>query len=90
MFQLTLNRMSAVVLPAAGLLSTLLPAHPATAAGEIVTVNTVEDIVDFGGAQQVSDLPGPGGKVSFREAVTASNNTLGPQTIAFAIPTSEW
>ena len=29
--------------------------------------------------QQVSDLPGPDGRVSFREAVTAANNTPGPR-----------
>lgn len=62
----------------------------ARAAGETVTVNTVEDVVDFSGAQQVTDLPGPDGKVSFREAIAAANNTAGPQTIAFAVPTSEW
>ena len=34
----------------------------------------------------MADLPGPDGRVSFREACTAANNTTGPQTIAFAIP----
>ena len=51
-----------------------------------ITVNTLEDIADLAGLQRVNDLPGPDGVVSFREAVTAANNTTGPQTIAFAIP----
>lgn len=59
------------------------------AAGQTITVNTVEDTVDFAGAQRVADLPGPDGKVSMREACAAANNTPGPQTIAFNIPLSE-
>ena len=58
--------------------------------GETITVTTLFDVTDFSGAQQVGDLPGPDGRVSFREAVTAANNTPGPQTIAFAIPVSEF
>jgi hypothetical protein len=58
--------------------------------GETITVTTLEDDSDFSGAQQVGDLPGPDGRVSFREAVTAANNTTGGQTIAFAIPTAEF
>ncbi len=57
-------------------------------AGETITVTTLDDVSDISGAQQVSNLPGTDGLVSFREAVTAANNTAGPQTIAFAIPTS--
>jgi hypothetical protein len=60
---------------------------------QTITVSTTEDVVDFGGAQQVVNLPGPDGVVSFREACTAANNTAGPQTIAFAIPNAppnEW
>ncbi len=38
----------------------------------------------------VADLPGPDGHISFGEAMIASNNTPGRQTIGFAIPTSEW
>src|SRR5688500_6909637 len=52
--------------------------------GETITVTTCNDVSDFSGAQQVSDLPGPDGRVSFREACTAANNTPGGQTIAFA------
>ena len=63
----------------------------ATAAlAQTVTIDTVEDRTDFGGARQVGDLPGPDGRVSFREAVYAANNTPGPQTIEFAIPQDEW
>lgn len=58
--------------------------------GETVTVTTLDDVSDFSGSQQVSDLPGPDGRISFREAVTAANNTPGAQTIAFAIPPAEF
>ena len=58
--------------------------------GETITVTTLFDITDFSGAQQVGDLPGPDGRVSFREACIAANNTPGPQTIEFAIPVSEF
>lgn len=58
--------------------------------GETITVTTLEDVTDFSGSQQVGDLPGPDGRVSFREACIAANNTLGGQTIAFAIPVSEF
>jgi len=65
-------------------------AFPTTAASQTMKVNIVDDVVDFGGLQQVGNLPGPDGKVSFREACIAANNTSGPQTIAFAIPESEY
>jgi hypothetical protein len=58
--------------------------------GETITVTTLNDVSDFSGARQVSDLPGPDGRVSFREACTAANNTAGGQTIAFAIPVAEF
>ena len=54
-----------------------------------ITVDTTSDVADFGGAQTVADLPGPDGQTSFREATIASTNTDGPETIAFAIPTSD-
>jgi hypothetical protein len=61
------------------------------AAAQTIVVNRAsEDVADFGGAQTVSDLPGPDGHVTLREAVLAANNTPGPQTIAFAIPQSDW
>lgn len=62
----------------------------ALAAGETITVNTLYDVRDFSGAQQVADLPGADGKTSFREACIAATNTPGAQTITFAIPTAEY
>ncbi len=62
----------------------------AFAPAQTITVTTVDDVVDFAAPQTLAQLPGPDGRVSFREAVTAANNTAGPQTIAFAIPQSEW
>src|SRR5919109_4441215 len=67
----------------------LMTVVPALAQTSTIVVNSTSDIEDFGGAQQVGDLPGPDGQVTLREAITASNNTLGPQTIAFNIPTSD-
>jgi hypothetical protein len=67
-----------------------LLAFSTNATSQTITVTTVNDVVDFSGLQQVSDLPGPDRQVSFREACIAANNTPGPQTIAFAIPQSEW
>ena len=68
----------------------LVFAAPLYAGGsETITVTTVNDVVDFS-PQLLSSLPGPDGKVSFREACLAASNTPGPQTIAFAIPQSEW
>ena len=61
-----------------------------TIGGETIVVSTLDDIVDFAQPQTVSQLPGPDGKISFREAVVASNNTAGAQTIGFAIPQTEW
>ncbi len=59
--------------------------------GQTIVVDVaLDDYMDFGGAQTVAQLPGPDGMVTIREAVTAANNTPGPQTIAFAIPPSEW
>lgn len=54
-----------------------------------IIVNATSDLADFGGAQQVSDLPGLDGLVSLREAIIAANNTAGPQVIGFNIPTSD-
>jgi hypothetical protein len=68
----------------------LLASPTAQAAGEVITVTTTQDVVDFPAPQTLSELPGPDGAVSFREAAIASNNMAGPQTIAFAIPKSDW
>ena len=57
---------------------------------DFATVSTIQDVVDFGGAQRMDDLPGPDGRVSFREALIAVNNTPGPQTVAFNIPPEDW
>ena len=80
----TIKKISAVVFGVA------LLAFAASATAQTITVNTVNDVVDFGGLQQVGNLPGPDGLISFREACIAANNTPGPQTIAFAIPQSDW
>jgi len=52
----------------------------------VIEVDTTADGIDFGGAQQVGDLPGPDGVTSLREAITAANNTAGIHQIAFNIP----
>jgi hypothetical protein len=57
---------------------------------QTIIVDTSSDVIDFGGAQQVADLPGPDGKVSLPEAGLASDNTPGVQTIGFHIPQSQW
>ena len=63
---------------------------PAVAQDETtITVDTTSDVVDFGGGQTVADLPGPDGLTSLPEATVASTNTLGPETIAFDIPTTD-
>ncbi len=63
---------------------------PPGGGGETITVTTLEDVFDISDFQQVGNLPGPDGRISFREAITAANNTPGPQTIAFAIPIAEF
>lgn len=68
-----------------------LTALAATAAAQTVTVTTSADVIDidyFTGT--IADLPGPDGKVSFLEAIVATNHTPGHQRIAFNIPQSEW
>ena len=61
----------------------------ATARAATVTVNSTADVVDFGGARQVGNLPGPDGLVTFAEAAIATTNTPGPDLIAFHIPLSD-
>ena len=62
-----------------------------TAMGQTITVDIATDDIDIDPATaSVVDLPGPDGHISFSEAMIASNNTPGRQTIGFAIPTSEW
>jgi hypothetical protein len=72
-------------------LASLLAAIAAPCAlAQTITVNTVNDIVDFPAPQTFAQLPGPDGQISFREAVIAANNTPGAQTIEFAIPPSQF
>lgn len=70
-------------------ISLLMPVTPGLAQTSTIIVNSTSDIEDFGGAQQIGDLPGPDGQVTLREAITAANNTAGPQTIAFNIPITD-
>lgn len=61
------------------------------AAAQTVIVTTCDDEVDipyYTGT--IDDLPGPDGLVSLMEALIATDNTAGHQTIAFEIPQSEW
>jgi hypothetical protein len=64
---------------------------PSTAvqAAPVIVVTTTADVMDFGALQQVGNLPGTDGLVSLREAITAANNSPGPQVIAFNIPTTD-
>ncbi|MEK6284166.1 MAG: right-handed parallel beta-helix repeat-containing protein [Acidobacteriota bacterium] len=67
----------------------LVFAYPAQSSAPDILVTTTSDLLDFGGAQQVADLPGPDGLVSLREAIIAANNRPGPELIGFNIPTSD-
>ena len=69
---------------------TLIPAASVLLAGAVsaqtVTVTTASDVIDIDPTTgTVSDLPGPDGLVSFREALIATDNTGGHQTIGFAV-----
>lgn len=70
------------------LLASLVPLGRAGA--QTIFVDTAADVVDFTGAQEASDLPGPDGVISFAEAALASDHTIGVQTIGFHVPPSEW
>ena len=71
-------------------LATALACMAGVAGAQTIFVDTSVDVVDFGGAQRVADLPGPDGKVSLAEAGLASDNTPGVQTIGFRIPQNDW
>ncbi|MFO0840542.1 MAG: right-handed parallel beta-helix repeat-containing protein [Phycisphaerae bacterium] len=62
------------------------------ALAQTITVDISDaDVIDIDpNTATVADLPGPDGHISFSEAMIASNNTPGRQTVGFAIPTSEW
>jgi hypothetical protein len=64
-------------------------AFASTADSQDINVTTTSDAADFGGTQQVVDLPGSDGLVSLREAIIAASNTSGPQIVGFSIPTSD-
>ena len=70
--------------------SLMLLLTTSAALAQTIIVDTANDVIDFGGAMQVADLPGPDGKVSLPEAGLASDNTPGVQTIGFHIPQGEW
>ncbi|MCA8970909.1 MAG: hypothetical protein KDC95_14030 [Planctomycetes bacterium] len=72
------------------LMALLVAALATTANAQTVTVTTAADVVDIPTSGTVASLPGPDGKVSFSEAMIATNNTAGHQTVGFAIPKSEW
>ncbi len=71
-------------------LSMILVAGPVSA--QVITVDISDaGLVDIDPqTATVAELPGPDGHISLSEALIASNNTTGKQTIGFAIPTSEW
>jgi len=60
------------------------------AIGQTILVTTSADTVDVPIGATIADLPGPDGVVSFREALRASDNEPGRQTIGFEIPESDW
>lgn len=72
------------------LIAILIIATVTSASGQTIFVTTSADMVDFGGTQQVADLPGPDGLVSLAEAGLASDNTPGVQTIGFQVPQADW
>ena len=71
--------------------SAQFPPLPDRIRSETVTVTISADTVDVDPwTATIDDLPGPDGEVSFAEAIITTNNTPGPQRIAFAIPQSDW
>jgi Right handed beta helix region len=85
-----MNVYGSAIVRVAALISALVGLGTTSLSAQTITVTTGDDLVDFGGAQGVGQLPGPDGLVSLREAATAANNTAGPQTIEFAIPRFRW
>ncbi len=60
------------------------------ATGQTITVTTSADVVDVPMTAGFTDLPGPDGVVSLREALRVSDNESGHQVVGFAIPRSDW
>jgi hypothetical protein len=61
------------------------------AQSQTITVDISDDVIDVDpDTATVANLPGLDGHISFSEAMIASNNTPGRQTIGFAIPPSAW
>jgi hypothetical protein len=60
------------------------------ALSQTITVTTSRNQVDVSIDARISDLPGPDGVVSFREALRVSDNESGRQVIGFAIPEDDW
>ena len=76
--------------PHTPLLLALLASAGAVQAQTVTVTTSFDDIdIDYW-TGTVADLPGPDGKVSFPEALRATDNTPGHQTIEFAIPPGEW
>ncbi|MCA9001776.1 MAG: hypothetical protein KDB61_07630 [Planctomycetes bacterium] len=68
----------------------LLSALTVAAQAQTVTVTTTQDVIDINSfTGTIADLPGPDGLVSLSEAMIATNNTPGHQTVAFAIPPAQ-
>ncbi|MCB9513967.1 MAG: hypothetical protein H6694_06635 [Candidatus Latescibacteria bacterium] len=56
-----------------------------------VTVTISQNAVDIDWTSAtIADLPGPDGEISLAEAFIATNHSAGRDTIAFAIPQSNW
>jgi hypothetical protein len=70
-------------------ISLLIPVASSFTQTSTIIVTSSSDPGDFGGAQQIGDLPGPAGLITLREAITAANNTAGTQTIASNIPITD-
>ena len=79
-------RILAVASIAAGSALVLAPVAPVRAAS--LTVTTTADTIDAAGTcpgVTIASLPGPDGQTSLREAVCATNNEAGPDTITFSV-----
>ncbi|MHC5113223.1 MAG: hypothetical protein ACYTGP_02195 [Planctomycetota bacterium] len=80
--------MKTTILETAAVLAAMVVAG--TAAGQTIYVTTSADATDVPTTATIDDLPGPDGVVSFREALRASDNTPGHQTVGFQIPEDDW